>query len=96
MKQLIVFSIVFISSISFSQDTVIYIPYTEVEQSVEIIYESSAFNIRDFVNNGSTNHGTIKNIFLNYTIYLSQVIQLSFKLGYGWNNYNNGYSGLTD
>ncbi len=89
MKKLIVLLIVFISCISFPQDTAKYIPYTEIAQSMGIVYEASTFSFHNFSNSENPNSGMVKNIFLIYNIYLSDHFQLSFKAGYGWDNYNN-------
>ena len=95
MKKLIVLSIVFFSCISFPQDTARYIPYTEVEQSMGIVYEASSFSFHNFSNSENPYNGMVKNIFLIYNIYLSDHFQLSVKAGYGWDNYNNNNSSIS-
>jgi hypothetical protein len=92
MKRLVILSFIFINITAFPQDTGKYIPYPDIKQSLGIVYEASSFSFHNFVNSENPSTGMIKNIFLNYNIYISNNFQLSFKAGYGWDKYSTQYS----
>lgn len=65
-------------------------------QSIGIVYEASSLNTNNSVYNVFTENppkGMIKNIFFDYSGFLSESFQMSLRVGYGWNVYKMSYKG---